>query len=162
VRAVIVGLNNPHSTDPEEALGTTPVGESGYRLWLMIKESANRHGKACSESDYMEGFARRNMSNATVFNDNIAKVRVPLILNELAGNVGVLCGTRVPKLLGLKYTGFHLMQQNAQQFAYYVIPHPSGLTREYNDPEMRKRVGDLMFALYLKLNSKELQCQSYT
>jgi len=148
VRPVLVGLNNPHSDDPEKALATDRHGSSGYKLWLMLKEAANRNGQDLSEADYLARFNRINLTDAIQFNVHVAKARVPQLIASFRYCRVVLCGTRVPMILGLKHTGFHLGPQHGKEFAYYVIPHPSGLCREYNDPNMREAVGNLLFTLY--------------
>lgn len=148
MRPILVGLNNPHSIDPEKALGPDPHGSAGYRLWLMLKMAANKNGVDLSEADYLARFRRVNLSDAVQFNVHVAKARVPELLESFKFRQVVLCGTRVPTILGLKHTGFHLGPQHGKEFAYYVIPHPSGLCREYNDPNMREAVGNLLFTLY--------------
>lgn len=147
MKPVVLGLNNPHSADPKDALGVNPVGSAGHRLWLMVKESANKSGRDFTEEDYLEGFDRRNLMNAHFYNHDIAVKRRSKVLHELRRKIVVMCGTGVLRALGLKHTGFHLEAQAGVGFIYYVIPHPSGLTREYNNQETRQRVGDLMLRL---------------
>ena len=147
MRPVVLGLNNPYSADPKDALGVKPEGSAGNRLWLMVKDAANRAGRDFTEEDYLEGFDRRNLMNAHFYNHDIAVKRRSKVLHELQRKVVVTCGTGVLRALGLRHTGFHLEAQAGVGFIYYVIPHPSGLTREYNSQETRQRVGDLMLRL---------------
>lgn len=144
MRPVIVGLDNPHSDDPAKALGLDPVGGSGYRLWLMLKEAANRHSFDLSGQDYLDTFTRVNLFNRE---DKFDRLEV---LTNLKNKRAILCGTRVPRLLGLRYRGFDLVPRGSDCFIYTIIPHPSGLCREYNDPEMRRKVGEIMFDMWLE------------
>lgn len=148
MKPVILGINNPHSRDPAKALATDPIGASGYRLWLMLKEAANRQGRDLSERDYMEGFDRRNLIDQKNYTNDQVRLRSSQILASLAGHRVVMCGTKVPYMLGLRYGGFDLVPRHAMAFVYWVIPHPSGLCRTYNDPAVREKVGNLLFKLW--------------
>lgn len=148
MRPILVGLNNPHSDDSDKALGLHPVEGSGSRLWLMIKEVANAAGRDFSEADYVDTFDRVNLVGAKKFSVELARQSKSSTMVSLKGRDAVFCGSRVPRLLGLPYTGFHLQMMSAPGFVYFVIPHPSGLNREYNDSNMRQRVGKLLFDLH--------------
>jgi hypothetical protein len=151
MRPVLLGIDNPHSKDPDDALSVYPVGASGYRLWLMIKEAANRAGRDFSEGDYMNGFDRRNLFSSENYSQGkLVRVRV---FSSLARREVVMLGTKVPTALGFKHTGFDLKPRDGGMFRYYVVPHPSGLCREYNDPEMRVRVGNLLLKLLRRRDS---------
>lgn len=152
MKPVLLGLNNPHSTDPAEALGVEPKGASGYRLWSMLATEAlvREPPFTVSASDYEEGFDRYNLLDQEVFRHNDFTIeRYQFIMDRLEGRTVVMCGTNVPRALDLPHTGFHLEPRNTSLFTYFIIPHPSGLCREYNDPEMRAKVGKLLLALYL-------------
>lgn len=152
MKPVLLGLNNPHSTDPSKALGVDPPNASGHRLWSMLAISG-----LCREPEivvlrtqYEEAFDRYNLLDELVFTHSEFTVkRHGFIMDRLAGRIVVMCGTNVPRALDLEYTGFHIKPMVHKEFVYYIIPHPSGLCREYNDPEMRKKVGDLLLMLYL-------------
>lgn len=145
MKPIILGVYNPHSRDPAMALATDPQGASGYRLWQMLKEAGNRNSCNITERDYLDGFERRNLWEQVNLIDK--RFDRSETLAYLARRVVVMCGTKVPTTLGLRHTGFHCTQQHAMSFIYYVIPHPSGLCREYNDPKMRERVGNLLWRL---------------
>ncbi len=152
MKPVLLGMNNPHSTDPSRALGVTPNNASGHRLWSMLAISA-----MCREPpivvqphEYEAGFDRYNLLNEEVFDPTLfTKERKAQVLGLLNDRVVVMCGTNVPRVLGLTWIGFDLKAHICTDFVYYVIPHPSGLCREYNDPDMRSRVGNLLLMLYL-------------
>lgn len=147
MKPIIVGINNPHSDDPEKALGVEPVGSAGNRLWLMVKDAANRQGKDFREIDYLDGFDRVNLMEKPDYTPEQMRLRQYSLMASFTGRRVVMCGTKVPMTMGLRHSGFHLGVQQGPNFVYYVIPHPSGLCREYNDQSMRHRVGDLLFSL---------------
>jgi hypothetical protein len=156
VKPVLIGLNNPHSADPARALGTVPHLASGYRLWQMLAISALAADPpfAITSDQYENGFDRYNLLDEKFYDPSLftPKRRQETLL-KLQDKVVVMCGTNVPRTLGLKWNGFDLkpnpvITNTREGFTYYVIPHPSGLCREYNDPDMRRRVGDLLLMLY--------------
>lgn len=148
-KPVLLGLNNPHSTDPERALGVEPKGTSGYRLWSMLATEAliEEPPTVILAPQYEAGFDRYNISDELVFRP-VSTDRYQFIRDKIRGRTVVMCGTNVPRYLDLQYTGFHLKPMIASEFIYYVIPHPSGLCREYNNPQMRAEVGQLLLMLY--------------
>lgn len=150
MKSILLGLNNPHSDDPARALGTEPKNASGYRLWQMVATSgmAQEPPVVITAEKYEAGFDRRNLMSGRAFDPAVIKDLKTEILDGLADRVVVMCGTNVPRALGLTHNGFDLKPMEAPWFEYYVIPHPSGLTREYNDPGMRWRVGNLLLILY--------------
>lgn len=146
MRPILLGISNPHSPHPDDALSTRPINASGYRLYIMIKEAANRQGRDFSEGDYMEGFDRRNLF--TPENMVNGKLIVSKALSSLARRMVVMLGQKVPNHLGIKDITFSNNAKNVGYFRYHVIPHPSGLCRSYNDPEVREQVGNLLYRLY--------------
>lgn len=149
MRPLLVGIDNPHSDDPAKALGLDPVGGSGYRLWLMVKEAANKRGLDFGSEEYLATFQRVNLFNGRDAFDRHE------VLSKFNNRRVVLLGTRIPRLLGIRYRGFDLVTRAGSSFLYNIIPHPSGLCREYNDPSMRLRVGNLLFNLYQDFDSGE-------
>lgn len=152
MKPVLLGLNNPHSTDPSKALGVEPANASGHRLWSMMWQAGFGREPALEilPEDYEEGFDRYNLLDQEVFRHvDFTIERYQFIMDRLEGRTVVMCGTNVPRALDLPHTGFHIQPRNTSLFTYYIIPHPSGLCREYNDPEMRSKVGKLLLALYL-------------
>lgn len=158
MKPVLLGMNNPHSTDPARALGVRPAHASGHRLWSLLWEAGFRREPIVDvqPNQYEDGFDRYNLLDEEVFDPTrFTAEREKFILDKLASRVVIMCGTNVPRALRLEYKGFHLKPTPAiipgmgKSFTYYVIPHPSGLCREYNDPDMRARVGNLLLMLYL-------------
>lgn len=146
MKTILLGLDNPHSSDPAMALYTRPINASGYRLWQMIKDAANRKCHNFSERDYLEGYTRRNLLSSENYVGD--RFNYSLMVSALKGRRVVMLGQKVPKLLGIMGVTFDLVPRVGDGFTYYVIPHPSGLCREYNDPIMRQRVGDLVYKLH--------------
>ncbi len=155
MKPVLIGMNNPHSDNPERALGTRPTNASGYRLWHMLAISAlyREPPKVIESWDYVAVFDRYNLLDYEVFDPTrFTEERHNYIMEKINQRIVVMCGTNVPRTLGYKHKGFDLNPYTAHSpvpFTYYVIPHPSGMCREYNDVGMRTRVGNLLLSLYL-------------
>lgn len=152
MKPVLLGMNNPHSIDPAKALGVKPDHASGRRLWQMLAISGMSREPSIiiSAEMYEDAFDRYNLLDEEVFDPRrFTNDRRNLTMERLYGRVVVMCGTNVPRTLDLKHTGFDLKPKFEKDFTYYVIPHPSGLCREYNDSTIRVRVGNLLLALYL-------------
>lgn len=161
MKPILLGMNNPHSVDPANALSTEPVNASGYRLWQMISITGMMKEPpiVVNKENYESGFDRYNLFNELSFDPTkMTPEHRSKVLARLNDRVVVMCGTSVPRVLGMRYYGgFDLrphsspdfLEPGITSFVYYVIPHPSGLCREYNDPEMRSRVGKLLLALYI-------------
>jgi hypothetical protein len=134
VKPIIVGMNNPHSIEPRDALIPSPVGSAGYRIYEMLRAAGTREGVGISHVSYMDRFDRINMLNSSLW------------------RIVVLCGKSVATTLsdGLKGLSFNINVRTHRDFQYYLIPHPSGLCREYNDPAMVRRVGELLLELYIR------------
>ena len=152
MKPVLLGMNNPHSVDPARALGVKPAHASGHRLWQMLAISGmvRESPVIVDATAYEAGFNRYNLLDEEVFDPaRFTHERRVLTMGRLHNCIVVMCGTNVPRTLGLKHNGFDLKPQDGPGFIYYVIPHPSGLCREYNDMGMRVKVGNLLLMLYL-------------
>jgi hypothetical protein len=63
-RPVLVGMNNPVSSDPAHALFPHPPGCTGYRLWEMLKTRIPH----VTRREYLDAFDRRNVVGHAVYN----------------------------------------------------------------------------------------------
>lgn len=147
VKPVIVGLNNPYSDNPDHALRPHPINSSGYRLARMFLDAAEKRGLDMNFLNYERGFRRFNFFEKTL--DMSEGERAGQLLKEFQGRDVVCCGNQVVKLLGLSKHSWTLWSKS-QGLRYCVIPHPSGLTRNYNEPWFRSQVGELLLNLYLE------------
>jgi hypothetical protein len=140
-RILIVGMNNPLSSDPRLALWPDPVNCTGWRLWKMTSErtGATRH-------QYTRAFDRTNMvvgrwthSAAVQWwqenNDQILEqYDVCLLLGAATRSAAGM--SRLPEL--------------CIRGGIATLPHPSGLNRWYNERVNKAAAEILLEELYLR------------
>lgn len=157
-RPVLVGMNNPLSSDPRMALYPAPVNCTGWRVWQMLLDAGRASYSHRLEGhplptgrDYAAAFERRNVLSATEWSRKEALASGLSLMDELSGRTIVVLGIRTAEALRLPRlpwcewgTHYHLPETTT----YCIVPHPSGRCREYNDPEMRERVGSILWGLY--------------
>jgi hypothetical protein len=142
-RLIFVGVDNPGSDDPAEALHPDPPGGAGHRLWQMTGVSREIYLKIC----------RVNMSRIQRFYSN------PWSFFR-TGDVVVVLGQDVRNWLRLPRVGIDIPIVSCG-VTYYQIPHPSGCNRVYNDPEARAAVTKLLTRLcrrYKRLLKECTEC----
>ena len=153
-RAVLIGMNNPHSSDPRHALAPYPQGVAGHRLWSMLSELR----PDVTRSTYMRAFDRRNILTGSVWNAALAAAEAERsgLWASLAGRTVVLLGREVPRALHLPRTEPLVWQSGSGDLfgspgpeRWTMVPHPSGLNLWYNDPIHRMAVGSLLEELML-------------
>ena len=148
MKPLLVGMNNPYSTDSHFALYPSPENSAGFRLYLMLKEAGDRDGVRVTKEDYVNDFARTNLVNGYMYTREAVTFGRPRVLDLMRNRLTVICGAGTARDMKLIHYRFSLEKQIIGPYSYWVIPHPSGRTREYNDPEMRHRVGELLLSLY--------------
>lgn len=153
-RAVICGMNNPHSSDPRHALAPHPSGVAGHRLWSMLAEVR----PDVSRVEYMRAFDRRNVLAGSRWSASEARAEAERsgLWATMQGRVVVLLGREVPRVLGLPRTeplewvhqSSGLLETHGPE-RWTMVPHPSGLNHWYNDPIHRLAVGSLLEELMM-------------
>ena len=158
-RPVIIGMNNPYGTDPKYALYPAPQKAAGYRLYKMLEEAFNRRHPPPAlllRKAYIDGFDRRNILSGHWTMDRAKKIG-RLMAQGLINRRVVVLGRGPEAALGLPKTDWFMhnryewprvLADGSHGFDYWTIPHPSGMCREYNNPENRQRAGDILLALY--------------
>lgn len=147
--ATLIGLLNPHSGKAANALSTQPRGASGWRLYCMFADVSGK-----TEADYMAGFRRYNLALKTVPPAKYVERAKRLITDDYIpkGEHVVLLGAVVKEAFEKALvTDFATEPFVGVSFAgrtWYYMPHPSGLTRAYNDPAVRRRAGLLLTKIY--------------
>jgi hypothetical protein len=100
-----------------------------------------RYG-ALTPAEYLGRLERVNQCQQ-VWSDYEAKIRQREIIKWLLSNPGhrvLLLGRQVQKIWDIeKKGGFGYVRWDSLQIAF--APHPSGMSRIYNDPENQKRLG---------------------
>lgn len=118
IRPILVGLNNPHSTDPRAALLPRPIGSAGHRLFKMSR---------LDWSDY----------NAVFERVNVVDIEYPAI--SLRDRRVVVFGREAWMYLDLD--PIDPMQYTFRWGSRVTFaPHPSGRNHFYNDPRNRERL----------------------
>lgn len=139
---VLLGMNNPLSDQPKHALFPHPPGCAGWRLWRML---AARNG--AGRGAYCAGFLRGNLLHARTWNAAQARQAGQHYRQQLAQGGGpltvVVLGQATWAALGLPDCEL-IHPVIVDGIAWRRVPHPSGRSRWYNDPDNRLVVGMLL------------------
>ncbi len=150
-RPLLVGMNNPLSRSPDDALVPWPAGCTGHRLYSMLHAACG-----ATEEEYLTAFERTNLLVGVGWSDHQARCAAEKLAASgvLSGRKVVALGRGVQKALGLPWL---LPMQTAHVMAsiagttstkFILMPHPSGANRWYNDPENVRRAGAVLADLY--------------
>lgn len=140
-------MNNPISRNPHHALFPRPEGCSGNRLWKMLNETCGAR-----MSDYVEVFDRRNLLATATWDQAQARDAASDFLNKLPDGAQVLVlGEKPREALGLEKLLLHpqvVQLGMARRVTFRQLPHPSGRSHWYNEPDHRLIAGLLLEELY--------------
>lgn len=124
MKPLLVGESNPYGADPYFALYPEPRGASGDRLCRLIM--GLRGGR------YLEAFDRVNLCVGK-WSKPAAQKRVQELLDAEEWETFVLLGAKVTSaFLPGKPSPFTIHEHCSGRFV--VLPHPSGLCREWGKP----------------------------
>lgn len=143
-RPILIGMNNPISSNPDHALYPVPEGCTGNRLWKMLHARTG-----ASMGNYRDVFERRNLVKSKVtFDLRHARARAYEITTELRGTGRsiVLLGQEVREAFG--HDKLLLHPQEIDGCTWRQVPHPSGRNLFYNSPENVRVVELLLEELY--------------
>lgn len=146
-RVWLIGEQNPYGNDPRFALYPRPKRAAGARLCTALGLTAH---------EYLRRFERRNLLGPVKWSAPVARAAAQVLLGEaatagalLGGHVSlVLCGAKVSAAFGLPFAP--LAQVHAlvpDRVQGLVVPHPSGLSRLWNQKGMALRVRAAVEAL---------------
>lgn len=142
-RVWLIGENNPYGPDPEFALYPAPDGCSGWRLCRRILQM--------DRTAYLGAFERRNLLSQLKWSAPAARAAAMAIMDEAtSGDPFILCGAKVAAAFGLPFEPFKIFGTTRRVL---VIPHPSGLSRVWNEPGAfaRARAAVIQIAPHLAL-----------
>lgn len=159
VRPLLVGLHNPLSPDPRDALAPFPRGCAGERLASMILQ-ADATG-TFGTVEYEEAFDRMNLWRARALPSGLGagaafSAAGEAVVAECAGRRDVvLLGTRVwsavmanvPHPMGRPGAPSFFEHREVRGTRFWRFPHPSGRNLIYNRPAQRQRAGEILLAL---------------
>jgi hypothetical protein len=121
VTAYLVGIDNPHSSDPDHALDPRAPGSAGERLFQL---------SGMSLEEYERAFRRVNA---------VDDPRFP------AGAHLIFLGRRAWDFVGFPgRPAFFSTVKMPLGFRLTLIPHPSGKNLMYNDETNRQRAGEIL------------------
>jgi hypothetical protein len=127
VRPLLVGEANPYGGDPEYALWPAPRGCAGDRLCRLVLQMG--------EEEYLDRFERVNLCPST-WSIRVAREQAARLRSERDGPV-VLLGAKVCdafRMAFLPFTARVWPEHGARQLRFVTLPHPSGLSRLWNEP----------------------------
>lgn len=122
VRPWLVGESNPYGSDPRYALYPDPPGCAGWRLCHKVF--------GLTPKRYIGAFERRNLLEGGRWSVPRAREAAMRIAQESSDAPLVLLGARVAAAFDLPFRPFWV----AMDGLVAVLPHPSGLSRAWNDP----------------------------
>ena len=143
-RILIVGMNNPISTNPKHALWPDPVNCTGWRLWKLLEA---RTGATAEQ--YTQAFDRTNMVIGNW--DRGAALEWWVQSRDRIREEYDVC-----LLLGAATRAAAEMTQLPDlciRGGIATLPHPSGLNRWYNNHVNRAAAEILLEELYTRATS---------
>jgi len=157
VKTLLVGLDNPNSTDPSHALSPLPSTGTGGRLLELIREHEPEYGPR----DYLSDFFRTNLyptrrahvgkGMADADRDQIAFLRH--YVEQIDVPDVVLLGNRVVAAFNslydedLNWLKCRVIADGNGPRRFWALPHPSGRNRWYNDADNYAAAGKLLVTL---------------
>lgn len=130
-----MGEDNPHSVDPRFSLYPRPRGCAGWRLATKVM--------GLTERQYLRRFARMNLCSRA-WNDGEARWRAEELLRSWRGPI-VTLGKKVTASFGVSHEPF--TRRDMGGVVLYILPHPSGRCRTWNDPQSIPRARALLAPL---------------
>jgi hypothetical protein len=118
---LLVGEHNPYDQDPRYALYPLPARSAGGRLCRLVFRMEPKQ--------YLRTFARTNLCRGRWTNRDAGNRAADIARGEW--RVVVLLGARVCRAFGHDFRPFTWVAKPAT----VILPHPSGLSRAWNDPQ---------------------------
>lgn len=141
MRPILLGMNNPLSSNPDDALVYWPEGCTGHRVLGLLQ----RADPAVSGDDYLEMFDRRNLVAGRAWSDAAAREAARQFDTRGSRSVVVL-GAKTWAAFGAPATPW-LSSCSDGQVEWWRVPHPSGLNRWYDVPGNARSAADLLLKI---------------
>lgn len=139
MKPLIVGMNNPLSSDQRAALLPYPRGSAGWNLWSMARDVCG-----VSRGEYRRRLDFRNVLDSRSWDPVAARANAHALESAWEGRRVVLLGRAVLGVLWLTPPASVALWRSERGCTWCWLPHPSGLNREYNDPLLRRVAGLLL------------------
>jgi hypothetical protein len=143
-RPVLIGMNNPVSSEPAHALFPLPTGCTGHRIYEMLLERV----PTVTRRQYLDRFDRRNVVNGRIFSKEHAREGAAKLELEFWGSGRTIVLLGVDTVAAFGHPRLLLHPQIIGGATWRQIPHPSGRNLWYNEPENRKLVSLLLEDLF--------------
>ena len=124
MKPLLVGESNPYGADPRYALYPLPKGSAGDRLCRLVLQMGLR--------EYVKAFERVNLCAGPWSTPGAREAarRIFLARDYLKdGSQVVMLGAKVTNAFGFNFAPFVVYAER-----FVCLPHPSGLSRAWNDP----------------------------
>lgn len=140
---LLIGEANPYGSDPYFALYPEPEGSAGHRLCHLVL--GFEHAAA-----YLRAFGRANLCRRDW---NMKAARQSAVnMREVTNFQAVLLGRKVAAAFRCEdvppFTVHRPWGDNFPNRWMVVLPHPSGLCREWNGPAAFLRARELVQSVY--------------
>lgn len=143
MKPLIVGENNPYSSNPVYALWPDPPHSAGGRLCNVIL--------GMDIDAYCDTFDRVNLLSQAKWSVKEARTRAFELLDDTRHDF-ILLGAKVSRAFGMLFSPFQTAcMRDYDTDTYYrflVLPHPSGLCRVWNDPNSIQRTREAVAKFY--------------
>lgn len=161
MKPVIVGESNPFGGDEYYALYDEPEGCTGDRLCRMVM--------GLRSETYRRSFERRNLLRGSRWSAPRAREAASVLVERLPeSRVWILLGKRVavafgfhgewkPPCTSVDTIGDRILPPKCGLIL--ALPHPSGLNRMWNDPELSGRCRKLLQSVLPEIPFGELYVQ---
>jgi len=137
VKPLLVGELNPYGSDPRYALYPMPERSAGGRLCKILGLTMREYLSRFDRTNLCTGEWKLQAAREAAWNLSVAvKESRPIIL----------LGVKVCTAFTLEYAPFTKVTDNDE---FYILPHPSGKCRTWNNPSSVGRARELL-AEFLK------------
>lgn len=150
-RPILLGMNNPLSSEPRYALFPHPTGCTGWRILELIRTRV----PSATGAQYISRFDRRNLLSARSWSAREARDAAAKFLereSELRDRTVVVFGNEVRRLLGLERSGRPIVRNGV---TYVQLPHPSGRCRWYNESRNASAASRILADLFLAAEERQ-------
>ncbi len=162
MRTLLIGLDNPYSRNPDDALLPMPAGATGDKLVKLIDEVTGK-GIDYTSDLYMRDFARMNLytgeaarsGKGATATDRLLARQAMILIAEAQYTSVVLFGKRVQTAFSdfMRFADGPIDKVSYGSAAihpsiyFYALPHPSGRNHWYALPNNRLAAGAILETL---------------
>lgn len=139
MRPLLVGEDNPYSADPRHALFPHPERSAGYRIATVIL--------GLTRAEYLRRFDRVNLCAGKWSAPEARETARRIELRRPPRAPIILLGRKVADAFGVARPPFSIYAFDGGRPRFYLLPHPSGLSRVWNEPGAIERARALLAPL---------------